>query len=552
MAERRNTRQAGQTLATLFVACALSTPAPAREGPPASIAELKGNGKETAFVPRRVNNRSPAFRVHEDDLGFFMNYSAYAQGSGTATNAPRFFERQIGPKALSMIGKARKHILLSVFLFDSFYVEGTKAPDLVGALTDAIIARKRQHPDMHIAIILDPSHKAYGNRVSPAEKKLRENGVDVFYSDLVSGLRKASFLGVREGLGHTGRLLDRVTFGLSGKAGSALFSRARLPASFDGDPLTLESAYNAFLLKANHRKLLVTDIDGGDYEALVTSANPHNASAYHINSAISVRGRPARWIFNVLREDMRKSAGLGTRFTHWHTAADRRYRKRFFDACFPLLELGTAGQGRSGDDRSATAVFVTEQEIVDSISRMLGGVTAGDEIRIQMFYLSYKPVLEAILDASCTTRKPVRLLLDASKDAFNREKDGTPNRQVARYLLAEAAKRGGRIEIRWYLTHGEQNHAKVMSISDPERDRYLITTGSCNWTGRNMAGVNMESNINVEGSRKITETFNRLFDRFWTNADGRSYSEPYETYRDTIAPDWKWHIGEAPYFYSTF
>jgi len=504
------------------------------------------------FAPRRVNNRSPAFRVSENDVGFFMNYSAYASGSAGATNATRFFERGIGPKALSMIGRARKHILLSVFLFDNFYVEGAATPDLVGKLTEAIVARKRQHPDMHIAIILDPSHKAYGRRVSPAEKKLRENGVDVFYSDLISDLKKASFLGLREGLGHTGRLFDRITFGLSGKAASALFSRSELPTSFDGDPLTLECAYNAFLLKANHRKLLVTDIDGGEYEALVTSANPHNASAYHINSAISVRGRPARCIFNILREDMRKSAGLGTRFAHWHEGANRRYRKRFFHDCFPALELGSENKGKRANDGTVTATFVTEREIVRSILGMLTGVTPGDEVRIQMFYLSYKPVLEAILAASGRTRGPVRLLLDPSKDAFNRKKDGTPNRQVARYLLAEATKRGGKLEIRWYLTHGEQNHAKAMSITDPKQKRYLITTGSCNWTGRNMAGVNMEANINIEGSRRIVEEFNRLFDLFWNNSDGRSYSEPYETYRDAIAPDWKWHIGEAPYFYSTF
>ncbi len=522
------------TRAVAFLACVLS----------AELLTLAGN---RTFVPQRVNNRSPAFRVHEDDVDFFMNYSAYEPAAGGGTNVTRCFERQIGPKALSMLGRARKHILLSVFLFDSFYVEGAAVPDIAGILTEAIIERKRRHPRMHAAIILDPSHKAYGRRVSPAEKKLRENGIDIFYSDLISNLKRASFLGIREGLGHGGRLVDRVTFGLSGKAASAIFSRPSLPASFDGDPLTVEGAYNAFLLKANHRKLLVTDIDGGDYEALITSANPHNASAYHINSAISVRGRPARCIFNVLREDMRKSAGLGSRFAHWHDDANRRYRKRFFDDCFPPLELEAEERGPK-----VTATFVTEREIVRSILGMLAGVAPDDEVRIQMFYLSYKPVLEAILAASCKTRRPVRLLLDPSKDAFNREKDGTPNRQVARYLLNEAAKRGGKLAVRWYLTHGEQNHAKVMSITNAKADRYIITTGSCNWTGRNMAGVNMEANINIEGSRRIVEVFNRLFDLFWTNSDGRLYSESYETHRDATAADWKWHIGEAPYFYSTF
>ena len=77
-------------------------------------------------------------------------------------------------------------------------------------------------------------------------------GIDVFYSDLISGLKKASFFGVREGMGHLGRFVDFLTFDLAGKVSSGLFSRAKLPVKFEGDPVTLEAAYNGFVLKANH------------------------------------------------------------------------------------------------------------------------------------------------------------------------------------------------------------------------------------------------------------------------------------------------------------
>ena len=138
-----------------------------------------------------------------------------------------------------------------------------------------------------------------------------------------------------------------------------------------------------------------------------------------------------------------------------------------------------------------------------------------------MFYLSYQPVLDAIVRAAEVTEAPVRLLLDANKDSFNKEKDGTPNRQAARWLLNQARDRKARLEVRWYSTHGEQNHAKTMSISNPATRKYQITTGSCNWTGRNMAGVNMESNVLLDGAVKPVEDFNVLFDLFWSNSDGK-------------------------------
>ena len=58
-------------------------------------------------------------------------------------------------------------------------------------------------------------------------------------------------------------------------------------------------------------------------------------------------------------------------------------------------------------------------------------------------------VLDAILAASRRVDQPIRLLLDANKDSFNKEKDGTPNRQVARYLLREAAATGGKVDRGW-------------------------------------------------------------------------------------------------------
>ena len=62
----------------------------------------------------------------------------------------------------------------------------------------------------------------------------------------------------------------------------------------------------------------------------------------------------------------------------------------------------------------------------------------------------------------------------------------------------------------------------------------------------------MESNVVVDGSATITACFNDYFDRFWTNRDGRSYSLDYAAFAGEIAADWKWHLGEHPFYFSSF
>ena len=115
-------------------------------------------------------------------------------------------------------------------------------------------------------------------------------------------------------------------------------------------------------------------------------------------------------------------------------------------------------------------------------------------------------------------------------------------------MVPEVAARGGKIEVRWYCTDGEQNPAKVMSITDAARSHFILTTGSCKWTGRNMDGVNMESNLVLRGAQQATGSFNQLFDLFWTDPDGNEYSLPNETYRDQTYADWKWYVAEKPYY----
>ena len=110
---------------------------------------------------------------------------------------------------------------------------------------------------------------------------------------------------------------------------------------------------------------------------------------------------------------------------------------------------------------------------------------------------------------------------------------------------------GGRIEIRWYSTHGEQNHAKIMSVTNAHSKKYVLINGSANWTGRNTDGVNMESDIVLKGSSKIVNQFNQFFDLFWSNSDGNEYSLDYSAFSEA-AGKLKWVSGDKPFYFSDY
>ena len=84
-----------------------------------------------------------------------------------------------------------------------------------------------------------------------------------------------------------------------------------------------------------------------------------------------------------------------------------------------------------------------------------------------------------------------------------------------------------------------------MSITNPQ-GKCWFTTGSANWTGKNIGGANMESNMVVKGGQKLCATFGTLFERFWRNEPGKTYTVDWNTAPyNTHAGMPKWERGEA-------
>lgn len=489
----------------------------------------------------RLSVRSHWFFVDEEDLEFIMTYNGFDE-----RNSERIRFRNIYPKGLEMIQKAEKRIIASFFLFDNMYASNSVRHDIVQDITELLVQKKKDHPDIKIAVILDPVHRSYSRRVSPSVQLFKDHGIDVFYSDLL-GTKAATRVGFIEGLGHGINLIDNMTLGLFGGLTNGVGSLVNFPYELDGEKADLAVATGAALIKANHRKILVTDIEGSDsYEALVTSANPHNGSDDSTNTGLSVKGSLAEYIYGVLREDLGESLkressvplDIGSaKYAYLSDQTKREYSlpkyspeemSRYMRENWPAVDFEKLEVGR---EKGIKARFVSEIEVKRSVLRLLNETKASDHIRIQMFYLSDPDIVDAIIEAARQVGRKensIQLLLDPSKDAFNSIKDGTPNRQVAHYLTQKVKNKT--LQIRWYSTHGEQNHAKIMSITNTKTQKFQITTGSTNWTGKNMNDINMEANLVVEGSEKLNTKFNTLFERFWSNEGRLMYSLDYKAY----------------------
>jgi phosphatidylserine/phosphatidylglycerophosphate/cardiolipin synthase-like enzyme len=130
-----------------------------------------------------------------------------------------------------------------------------------------------------------------------------------------------------------------------------------------------------------------------------------------------------------------------------------------------------------------------------------------------MFYLSERNVVRELIAAS-RRGVLVRVILDPNKDAFGRTKNGIPNRSVATELGAASE---GAIKVRWFRTHGEQFHSKLVAIRTA--DEFWFTLGSANLTRRNLGDFNLEANLaaSVPLGSGIDAQVSSWFDSLWTN-----------------------------------
>lgn len=410
---------------------------------------------------------------------------------------------QIFDEVFRLIAQARRLVVVDMFLFNDSTTDSTLTP-LAVKLTEALIDRKNAIPELQVVVITDPLNTVYGGLRPPHFEQLRQAGITLVETDL-RPLRDSN---------PAWSVIWRVCcqwFGNNPDGGW-------LPNAFGQGKVTLRSYLALPNFKANHRKTLVVD-QGDRLRGLITSANPHDASSRHWNTAISFTGTAA---LDLLATEEAVMAMSGVPVPDWSLP----------ESPGPEGEPASELQGR----------VVTEAAIREAAIDLIQRAGPGDRLDLAMFYLSHRATIRALKEAHLRGAS-LRLLLDQNLDAFGLKKGGIPNRQVASELHQAG------IDIRWCNTAGEQCHNKLLMLRTGDGDARLLI-GSANLTRRNVDNYNLETSMLLTGPATAPAliTTSELFDRLWQNGPGSTpaFHLPYSANADeSRLKYWRYRLMEA-------
>ncbi len=392
----------------------------------------------------------------------------------------RLHEKRIFNREMELIKNAQDFLMLDFFLFNDEYPDSMTFPNQVEEMTDLLIAKKKENPEMPILFVTDPINNFYGAYEEDNLKRLRENGIEVVVTDL-NKMRDSNAL--VSGIYRT----YLQWFGTSGGGWIKNFFDK------DADKVNVRSILKLANFKGNHRKVLISE-----KEALVASANPHDPSAHHSNVAMVFRGKSM--------EDLIRSESI------------------FFEKLPDVIENFKAEEVTS----PYKLKVITEGKIYDEISKNIRESKEGDEINLGIFYISEFRILRELGEAA-KRGVDVKIIADLNKDAFGLEKNGSPNRPA----LSELKEDYPDINIRWYQTSGEQFHTKFIYFDFKDKDPLAIL-GSANYTRRNLDNYNLETNLAVEMKKDspMAGEMKNYYARIWNNEDG-DYTLPIEDFYES-------------------
>jgi hypothetical protein len=417
------------------------------------------------------------------------------------TSANYYGERTTQPNihaaTLDLVRGARDFLVLDYFLFNEQggpagelqYQEGIRP--VARELRETLLALRAAQPTLPILVSVDPINSYYRRRLPPDLTQLARSGIDVVMTDLTK-LRDPNPLYSTTWRLTMGWWLKPTTRGVFPN-----------PLDARGPDLSFGALSRIPHFKANHRKVAITGDGAGSLVGILSSGNPHDASSAHSNVALRLTGEALRPLL-VSELAVARFSGWrgGARFDVFRTAPAP-------DATRP------APAPAAGDTR---AFIATEGAIREALVESLAATGRGDAIDIALFYLSDRQVIEALL-AAAKRGAAVRVVLDPNKDAFGFEKSGLPNREVASELIAAS---DGAIQLRWYRTHGEQFHAKLIAVRRGER--FWLMLGSANFTRRNLGDYNLEANVAVDApaNGELAAAVSDWFETMWSNRPGAS------------------------------
>ncbi|MFS0725930.1 hypothetical protein [Paenibacillus sp. 1P07SE] len=190
-------------------------------------------------LPPGASYDSGWYEAAGDDVELLYNLS-YPTPEGVG------FEEQIYSAWYETVAEAESWIVLDMFLFNGYINEGQSFPALSSELTDRILARMAEQPELQVVVISDEINTTYGSHEAEEFERLREAGAYVTISD-TDALRDSNPLYSS---------IYRTFIGWFGQSG-----RGWLPnlLSDTAPKVTARSYLRLLNVKANHRKVLLTE-----------------------------------------------------------------------------------------------------------------------------------------------------------------------------------------------------------------------------------------------------------------------------------------------------
>jgi phosphatidylserine/phosphatidylglycerophosphate/cardiolipin synthase-like enzyme len=454
-------------------------------------------------LPPGVRTHSAWHSIPTQDITFIADITS-ADAYGRSVSSQAIFE-----ETLKVVRSAREFLVLDYFMFNNRRGDLDPTSPLLrplsGQLRDALIERRQAIPDLKVLFITDPINELYGATPSADLRLLRAAGVDVVVTQL-DPLRDSNHL-------YSSAWRLTVAWWNPSTTGVGSFPN---PLDDSNTPLPFGAWAQLLNFKANQRKLVIGDDGKGGLVGVIGSANPHDGSGADSNVAVKITGP-------VLRSLLDSELAIA-QFSGWTGTI-----------AAPAATQTSASEDRGSESdliagKSARAQTLTEGAIQEALLEHIHGSVKGDSIDIAMFYIADRGIVEALLAAS-RRGVNVRLILDPNKDAYGHTTAGLPNQPAASELVSES---DGAIHVRWYRTHGEQFHTKLVMVYGSQR--LWLTLGSANLTRRNLNDYNLEANLAVEVARNSPLAIQTLeyFDTLWSNRAslGIEYTADFSAYAD--------------------
>jgi hypothetical protein len=442
-------------------------------------------------MPPGTRIASSWYAVPASEVGFLADVTA-ADAYGRPAVSQAIFDQ-----VLTLVHGARAFIVLDYFLFnDKRYSAADAAPSraLSQELRDALIERRHAEPRLRVLLITDPVNVPAGVPSNDFQM-LRAAGVDIAVTD-IARLRDSSLLYSS---------LRRLSFGWWGSGRR----RSWLAGLFES---------------ANHRRTIIADDGRGGLIGIIGSADPHDASSAYSNVAAKISG-PA--LAPLLESELAIA-----RFSGWTGPADW------------ALPAPPPKEEARLDARAARIAVATESAVRNTLLEHIDGAVNGDSIDIAMCHLAERAVIESLLAANARGVR-VRLILDPNKDSSGEAISSIPNGPVASELVTAS---DGAIHVRWYRTHGEEFHVKLVMIHSAER--LWFTLGSADLTRRNLGDHNLTANLAVEVARgtPLELQMHDYFEKLWSNRAslGIEYTADFGVYADASQSSyWLYRLMES-------